>query len=160
MTEQEYRTRFETGDSPTGKRHDNSEAFGQFYNRLAMHNNSKKSGKWHDENDATAEDHAYLIDSVGSSLSLTEYQRERAKHIEDQLPDTFFRAYRNVAVVLAICGLVGREDGRPYHPANVFSDGEVRGEVAKEMRSLCDEHNIVARQYRSIYERIRHASDL
>jgi len=119
---------------------------------------------WRDEDQATTQDHDYLLDSIASSLSLTRHQRQRAQHIVDQLPGDFFRAYKNVSVLLAVCAIVGHEDGRPYHPSRVFYHAEhphfERHASSEEFVDFCDEHSVEERELRSLYERIRTVVEL
>jgi hypothetical protein len=112
-----------------------------------MHNNSTQNGKWRDEKTATETDHTYLIDSVASAFSLTNFQKERAYHLYDEIPSDFFRAYRNVSVVVALCAIAGYEDGRNYHPS--LSDRD------NELAAFLEQHSIDDREYRSLWGRIQ-----
>lgn len=94
------------------------------YDRLWKANRPewKGCGGWQSEEHLIPKDKSNVLDAIGPKLSLTSYQKSRAQHIIGSISDETFRAYKTSLVILCICGLVGREDGRDYHPNNLKRD--------------------------------------
>lgn len=118
----ERATTFNGSDAPAGERLDGYETKQNHYRRLSAKNSLRWNGKWRDEQRETRTDAAAILDSVASHLELTPYQQKEANREFTALPDKYIEAYSTALVALCVCGLVGRKDGRNYHPNNLNSD--------------------------------------
>lgn len=118
----EEATTFNGCEAPSGMRADGVESFQNFYSRLSLANSLRWRGKWRDEGRMTHEDNHAILDSIAGQLELTDYQQTRAHNLIDKLPDTVFQAYQSLLLGLCVCGVVGYQDGRNYHPNSVRTE--------------------------------------
>jgi len=148
-------TKLYADDAPSGDRLDESEPLRSYYQRLANANSPEWDGPRRDENVTTERDHKNLLDAVATSLSLTDYQRQRAEKIVENLPSRHFRANKNVAVILSVCGHVGREDGRSYHPTYLsYEPHELDDASAESFCRFAKDSNITYRDIIGCWNRI------
>lgn len=126
----EQATKITGSDAPDKQRLDGYESQQDLYQRLAVANSLDWNGKWRDEYRATRKDAAAIVDAIGSSLELTDFQKQRAKEYFDQLPDSYNEAYSTLLLALCVCGLSGRVDGRDYHPNELHPNSTSNGEFA------------------------------
>lgn len=148
-------TKINSDDAPSGSRLDGIETYKQYYKRLDNANSPEWNGSWRDENITTDRDHKNLLDAVATSLEMTKHQRARAEKLVDGLDPRHFRANKNVAVILSICGHVGREDGRAYHPVHIGRDREfIEDDAIDSFVGFADGANISMRDMAGCWERI------
>lgn len=120
----EQATTLNGNEAPQGKRRDDTETYRQHYRRLALANNPNFNGQWRDEERSTVEDNAAIVDAIGGQLELTTFQKDRAREALVKLPSELLGAYQSALIALCICGLVGRRDGRDYHPNNAHPNSD------------------------------------
>lgn len=129
----ERATVFNINEAPSKKRKDNSGTIRGLYARLEQRDDPRRTGGFLDEERRTIEDGAAIVNAVASSLNLTKRQREDAERRFQNLSDNFNQAYATELLAICICGIIGREDGRDYHPNNVHpratTDNEFAGVV-------------------------------
>jgi len=99
-------------DAPAHKRHQ--------YRLHRRNNQPGQNGKWRDETVHIPKDRKNVLDAIAGQLELTDYQRQRSRHLLGQLPDDHFRANATKLVCFVLAGHVGAEDGRDYHPRNLI----------------------------------------
>lgn len=109
-------TRIDSKDSNNGVRYDNTESYRNFYRRLELWNRDDRNGKWVDEEKAGQDDRSAILDAVAGQLELTDYQKERAWYLLQQLGTDTFRANPTGLVCFCVCAIACREDGREWHP--------------------------------------------
>ena len=85
------------------------------YRKLHQYNTGMRNGEWIDQELGRKIDALNLYDCISSTLELTPYQKERGRHLVDRIN---IRKIGNdtKAVILCLCAIVVREDGRIYHP--------------------------------------------
>jgi hypothetical protein len=115
----DYATTLDPSDAPAAERLDGTESKRNQISRLARTNTLKWNGKWRNERRETSENGAAVVESIAGQLELTPYQQSRALNIYDSLDDSFDTAYATSLLAMVICGHVGREDGRDYHPNQI-----------------------------------------
>lgn len=148
-------TKIDPDDSPSGNRLDGTESYKRYYKRLSNANSPEWDGPRRDENITTERDHKNLLDSVASSLELTPHQKSRAELVLDQIDPRHFRGNKNVAVILSICGHVGREDGRAYHPAYIGIDAEnIDVDSTRSFVTFADGADLTMRDMAGCWERV------
>lgn len=125
----ERATTFNGSDASAGKRLDDYEYKKDYYRRLSVHNSLRWNGKWKDRRRETAKTASAIVDAVAGQLELTPYQKEEAHRKFSQLPDRYNKAYSTALLALCICGLVGRQDGRNYHPNQIHPDSNVHNQL-------------------------------
>lgn len=103
-------------EASSGERLDETETHRNLYRRLAIANSLDWNGSWRDEKRATTQDNHAIVDAVAAQLELTPYQKDEAHASLDSLPRELLGAYQSYLLALCICGVVGRRDGRDYHP--------------------------------------------
>lgn len=112
----ERATTFDGQDAPPGDRLDGSESFRNYYKRLSVANTLDWNGKWRSERRETIKNASAIVDAIASQLQLTDYQTEEAHRIFANLSLELNEAHSTSLLALCICALVGRKDGRDYHP--------------------------------------------
>lgn len=116
------KTTLRSTDAPPGERLDGSESRRDHYDRLKNVNSLRWNGKWKDRERETQKNASAILDATASTLELTDYQKREAHRIFSNLPDKFHTAYSTSLLTLCVCGLVGAQDGRRYHPNRVQPD--------------------------------------
>jgi len=117
------------------------------YSRLALANSLNWNGKWRDETRATKRDQNAILDAIAGQLQLTPYQHQRSRSVFDDLPDGFSgQGYSTRVVALCVCGIVGREDGRNYHPNKLHPNAS--SESGSGFSSIADEIDV---SYQEVY---------
>lgn len=111
----ERATTFSGDEAPAGKRLDGSETYSSHYDRLSKVNSLRWNGKWSNTRREKGIDRSAILSSIAGDLQLTSYQRSEADRRFHKLPTEVIRAHQTPAVALAVCAIVGKEDGRDYH---------------------------------------------
>lgn len=89
---------------------------------------------WISRREQMVSDRRGVLDAIAGQLELTPYQRERAAHLMDDIDERRFRARKTALVLLCLCGHVGREDGRDYHPNRLNATGADKfAELARDI---------------------------
>lgn len=109
-------TWFDPNDVPNSRRLDNSESLRNHYRRLGLQNLEGRNGKWVDEKRIAPKDRKAVLDAVAGQLEVTSYQRARAWHLMQDLPDATYQGNPIGLVSLCVCAIACRNDGRIYHP--------------------------------------------
>lgn len=111
----EQATTFSVNEVPGGRRLDGSEEYSDYYDRLSKLNSLRWNGKWSNTAREKAIDRSAILDSIAGELQLTDYQHDEASRRFRKLPTDVIQAHQTPAVALAVCAIVGKEDGRTYH---------------------------------------------
>lgn len=124
MTNEEYierATTFDGYEAPATERPDGRrESLKSHYNRLSILNSLDYNGKWEDKVRQTAKNGSDIIDAVASQLELTDYQKQEAHHRFTDISERRKQGNKTHMIALCVCGIVGVEDGRDYHPNHVL----------------------------------------
>lgn len=115
----DHATTMDPSDAPAAERLDGIETKREQMSRFSRSNTLKWNGKWRNERRETSENASAVVESIAGQLELTPYQKARALNIYDSLPDSFDTGYATGLLALVICGIVGRKDGRDYHPNQI-----------------------------------------
>lgn len=118
----ERATTFRGYDAPTDERLDGSETLYDYYDRLSVANSLDWNGKWRDEKRATQKDASAILDAVAAHLELTDYQKSESHRRFSSLPNRLNQHYQTSLLAIAVCAVVGYEDGRKYHPTILQDD--------------------------------------
>lgn len=145
-------TTFNISEVPERQRLDGTESLRETYRRLSVADSPDWDGGWKDRNKETEENSHAIIDSIASSFELTPHQKQRARRYFDALPDNYNQAYSTALLALCVCGFVGREDGRDYHPNNVR---ERKPTAENDIARLASELDLRYGQVFSCWNRLR-----
>lgn len=138
-------------DAPAYNRLDDTETLREHYRRLGLWNQEGRNGKWVDESQMTPKDRKHTLDAVAGQIDATDYQRERAWVLIQELSDSTLQGTAAGLICLAACAIACREDGRSYHPDQRRPD---HFEQVRESLGFPERH------YRRVYHRIETEVDL
>jgi hypothetical protein len=131
----ENTTIIDASDAPNGNRLDNSERLREHYRRLSAANTLKWNGKWKDKQRETKENAAALLGAVACQLELTDYQKQRAHQHLNTIGSDYSDGYGLSTVAATLCGIVGWQDDRSYHPNSLRNDWRGENDMANFLRS-------------------------
>lgn len=121
----ENRTHFHAKDAEDYPRADGSEKQSERYKRQAQLNTGLWNGRWENKEQLHRQDNLARFDALSSALDLTDFQKERSRHLFDEFPLGTF-GYSVDIVAFSICILVAEEDGREFDPAvNISSEEDL-----------------------------------
>lgn len=145
----ERATTFSANEAPSGKRLDGTEEYSDYYDRLSRLNSLRWNGEWSDTGRENAIDRSAMLDSIASQLQLTDYQHDEASREHRSLPRRIHEGYPRALVAICVCGIVGRRDGRNYHPNNI------RGESNSPLSGIVENLDYSYTQVYNCWEAVR-----
>lgn len=109
-------TRIDPDDAPKSYRPDLSESKRDFYKRLELVNRLEWNGKWRDEVLHRKKERQAILDAITDSLDMKPHQRERARRILSDVPDSMKQGYEIPLLTFCAAAHACRPDDRMWHP--------------------------------------------
>jgi len=138
----EQATTLHASDIDPGVRGNGWESRRDYYRRLAVANKLYWNGKWVDRKRKTGHDTASIVAAAASQLELTDYQKTRTQHLLPHVPAERIQGYKTATIALCLCGLVGRADGRDYHPNILHPDTSDVSDSGYEFAEFAEQNDI------------------
>ena len=152
--DEEQRTHINASDSDSGSRHDGSESFANYYQKLNQYNGTHPPTEA-DEGVWLHEEKLALFDSIAGQLQFTPHQKRRGRKVAGEI-DFGLLGERAETALFALCCIVAGEDGRDHHPEfeeptddrfeaiqeSLDIDERTAGRMIEEIANLIEENNL------------------